>query len=184
MAWSCRAPSAWGSNMTGNLTKSQAANPGQKFYTDETWTVTNWATNTARSNTGFTAAPWVQLKSIRSNIYYGIDSSVADADKYKYVTMSALVSNLGIVLPPGVSGSTPVVTVLTTADDFTKAIITAQLNYFFPSSANQMNTCIVVRGQNQLPLMASGTYTPAGGGAPWDKTQILTYLRGNYIAKP
>ena len=79
--------------------------------------------------------------------------------------MSALASNTGMVLPAGVSGTDLAVNVLASGDDFTKTIITAQLNYLFPSTANQMNTCIVVRGQNQLPLMAGGTYTPSGGGA-------------------
>jgi hypothetical protein len=180
MAWNCRAPSAWGSHMSGALSASQAANPAQVGKKAETWTITNWATNTARSATGISAKPWDQLVATNTNLYYGITG--APTDKYKKVTLSALAANTGIVAPSGANGGSSVVDLLVSGDAFTKSLIVAQLNSLYPTSANQMNTCLMVNGQNQLKLMATGTYTPTSGGTPWDKAKIVTYLQNNYMA--
>jgi hypothetical protein len=179
MAWDCRAPSAWGSHMSGALSASQAANPAQTGKKAESWTITNWAGNTARSNTGITTPPWDKLKATYSNLYYGISDP---SNKFKKVTLSALVTNTGIVAPSGANGGSYVVDLLVSGDQFTKCLIVAQLNSLFPTSVNQMNTCLMVNGQNQLKLMATGNYTPSSGGTPWDKNKIVLYLQNNFMA--
>lgn len=166
--------------MSGALSASQAANPAQVGKKAETWRITNWAGNTQRTLTGITALPWDKLSATYTNLYYGING--APADKYKKVTLSALVANTGIVAPSGANGGSFVVDLLVNGDAFTKTMIVAQLNSLFPTAANQMNTCLVVNGQNQLKLMATGTYTPTSGGTPWDKAKIVTYLQNNYMA--
>ena len=180
MAWNCRAPSAWGSNMTNVFTASQKANPAHQGKIDETFRVRDWANNTVRSATTFTDKPWTLLANKCPNLLNGLTGT--PQDRWTLVTLSTLVSSTGITAPAGANTSATVRSILLGSDDFASAIITAQLNAKFPTTVNQMTTCINVRSINQLPLMAGGTYTPSTGGKPWDRSMIVNYLRANYMA--
>ncbi|MFZ4286758.1 hypothetical protein [Variovorax sp. HJSM1_2] len=191
MAWHCRTASAWGSNMTANLTASQKANPAHDGVVDECWAISNWCNNVARSDTGISSKPWDALKAKCSNLYNNVPAkdpitkkTIASSDKYKYVTVDSLVAACAIVKPNGCSGSSKVVDVLNNSgDDFSRCIIVAQLNYLFPTNANKIQWCAKdATGQNQLPKMATGSYQPNGLGTPWPKSKIVTYLRNNYMS--
>lgn len=191
MAWHCRTASAWGSNMTANLTASQQANPGHDSKGDECWAISDWCNNAVRGATGVSDKPWDALKKKCTTLYNNVPSkdpstgkAIATADKYKYVTVDSLAAACAIVKPSGCSGSAKVVDVLKSgADDFSRCIIVAQLNYLFPTSANQMQWCAKdAKSTNQLPKMAVGSYQPNGVGTAWDKTKITNYLRNNYMS--
>lgn len=192
MAWHCRTASAWGSNMDDTkLTASQKANPGHGSKGDECWAISDWCNNTVRNATGVNDKPWDALKKKCGNLYNNVPTkdpntqkTIATTDKYKYVTVDSLAAACAIVKPSGCNGSAKVVDVLKSgSDDFTRCIIVAQLNYLFPTSANQMQWCAKdVKGVNQLPKMAAGNYQPNGIGTPWNKDKIVQYLRNNYMS--
>jgi len=191
MAWHCRTASAWGSNMTANLTASQKASPAHDDVEDECWAISNWCKNEARSDTGISSKPWDALKNKCSNIYINVPAkdpstkkTIASADRFKYVTVDSLVSACGIVKPAGCNGGAKVVDVLNNGgDDFSRCIIVAQLNFLFPTARNNIQWCAKnAKGVNQLPLMAKGTYQPGGVGETWQKGKIVSYLRNNWMS--
>lgn len=176
LAWHCKSPSAWGSEQL-NPNTSLSHNE----YQDETWTITNWKGNTARSAVGTSMKPWDKLKSVYPSIY---DSSTKtnnafDYTKVKVSKLFSVVSTLG--RPSGLSDSTTIKTVLTSGTTFQKNIICAQLNYLLlsPLSLNQMESCIDF---SELKKMAAGSYSPPTlPGVTWNSTQIVTYLQNNYF---
>lgn len=183
LAWHCKSPSAWGSEQL-NPNTSLINNPGHNEYQDETWTITNWKSNTARSAVGTSMRPWDKLKSVYPSIY---DSSTKTNNAFDYtkVTVSKLfsvVSTLG--RPSGLSNSTTIKTVLTSGTSFQKYVICAQLNHLLlsPLSLNQMESCITFA---ELKKMATGVYTPPNmPNVTWSSTEIITYLKNNYYTAP
>jgi hypothetical protein len=190
MAWHCRTASAWGSNMTANLTASQKANPAHDDVINECWSISNWCKNEVRNATGIYIKPWDALKGKCGSLYNNVPAKdsrgqkITDANKFKYVTVDSLVAACGIARPAGCSGNSKVVDVLNNGgDDFSRCIIVAQLNYMFPTGPNKIQWCAKnAKGVNQLPLMASGNYQPGGVGETWQKGKIVSYLRNNYMS--
>jgi hypothetical protein len=172
LAWSCKSPSAWGSEAI-NPTTSLKTNAGHTSYADETWTISNWINNTTR--TQVTGSPWAGLISLYSSL-----GSVAN---YANITISQLV-NATQISNGGANGSSTVKSVLeSSGTPLQKHIIVAQLNFLVlsPRGTNYMERCLTL---NDLKTMASGSFQPAGVGKTWNSTDIVTYLQSNSIARP
>lgn len=159
LAWHCKSPSAWGSEQL-DPTTSLKTNQGHASYADETWTVTNWKTNTSRANLG---RPWKKLG------YYN--------GTWQQVKLSQLQSR-GVTIPTGVDTNTKVIDFLGSGTEFQKAIVVAQLNCILLSS---VRNCITL---GELNKMASGMYSPPHVDVTWYSTDILQYLQSNWIAVP
>ncbi|MBK7422851.1 MAG: hypothetical protein IPJ48_06975 [Propionivibrio sp.] len=170
LAWHCKSPSAWGSEQIDQTT-SLKTNAGHASWADETWTITNWKNNTARSYLG---TPWDKLYSTPP---VGFD--------FKNVKISDLKTKVsGFVKPAGVQKTSTVVWVLSNGTEFQKVMIVAQLNYFLLAPLappNDMDMCITL---TELQKMVSGTYTPPNLGKTWLSPDIIKYLKENYIVRP
>ena len=179
LAWHCQSPSAWGSEQI-NPNTSLKTNAGHQRYPDETWYITNWRDNVARSDTGTTLVPWEKLKSVYPSIY---DSTTKTSKKFDYtkVTIAKLVAVIPSIKVAGASGSALVKTVLTSGTDLQKSTIVAQLNYLLlsPYAANEIEECLAF---SDLQKMADLTYQPSGQSL-WSASTIKTYLYNNYIAR-
>ena len=179
LAWHCKSPSAWGSEIINPNTSLQT-NAGHQSYPDETWYITNWKDNVARSNVGFSGKPWDVLLSKYPALK---DASTTTSGKFDYtkVTVGKLKSTIGGFASTA-SSSDKVVTVLASGSDLPKSTIVAQLNYILlsPLAANQIESCL---SPQTLQAMANGTYSPPGSGQVWSTSQIKTYLYNNYIAR-
>lgn len=179
LAWHCKSPSAWGSEII-NPNTSLKTTAGHQSYQDETWYITNWRDNVARSSAGYGAAPWAVLQSRYTRIK---DASTTTSGKFDYtkVTMAKLMLAI-----PGLrctaSPSTLVKTILTNGSELQKSTLVAQLNYILlsPLALNQLESCLK---PDALQKMASGTYTPSGLGQTWNSAKIKTYLYENWIAR-
>lgn len=177
LAWHCQSPSAWGSEII-NPNTSLKTNAGHQSYPDETWYISNWAGNTARTGVSWlTSKPWSRF----FTLYPSIKSAVGGNSSN--VTIGML-SSIGIQVA-GVGASAKVRNVLGTGSGagtpFQKAVITAQLNFKTVSgySQNEMESCLAF---DQLQTMASGSYSPAELGVNWNQADIIRYLRENYFA--
>jgi len=177
LAWHCRTPSAWGSEII-NPNTSLKTNGAHQSYPDETWYISNWADNTPRSGVSWlTVKPWRRF----FTLYPAIQTAASNDSNN--VTI-AMLGSIGIqvagaiptakvraVLGTGAGAGTP----------FQKAVITAQLNYKAVSgyAQNEMESCVAFESLN---TMASGSYSPTGLGVNWHQTEIIQYLRENYFA--
>ncbi|MES2236931.1 MAG: hypothetical protein EPO47_00555 [Rugosibacter sp.] len=172
LAWHCKSPSAWGSEII-NPNTSLRTNEGHQSYPDETWYISNWANNTARGSVGYSALPWNKFFDKYSDIKNAVNSN------WKKVKISHLTSkgiNCGTA-----SQTAYACNVLTSGTSLQKATITAQLNYLIlsPLTRNEMEQCL---GFPDLQRMASGSYSPSGTGVTWTSDAIVKYLKDNWIA--
>jgi hypothetical protein len=172
-AWHCMSPAAWGS-IDANPNTSLKTNAGHQTYADETWYISNWKDNIARSATGTSSPPWdvffIKYPSIKS----------AASNKSSKVTI-AMLQGIGIQ-GAGADPNAKVRALLGTGTEFQKSVITAQLNYLTlsPLISNKMESCLAF---DKLTEMASGTYYPVGSGSPaWYADEIVRYLKENWIA--
>lgn len=177
LAWHCKSPSAWGSEII-NPNTSLKTNGAHQSYPDEAWYISNWANNTARSGISWlTATPWSRF----FTLYPTIKS--AASNNSSNVTI-AMLSSIGIQVA-GANSTAKVRAVLGTGSGagtpFQKSVITAQLNFKTVSgySQNEMESCLAI---DNLKAMASGSYSPAGLGVNWSQTDIIRYLSENYFA--
>lgn len=179
LAWHCKSPSAWGSEII-NPNTSLKTNAGHQSYPDETWYISNWRDNVARSSAGFTAKPWEVLYAKFPSIKDPSTSTSGQFD-YKKVTVGKLKSVIAGFASTANSNDN-VVAVLTSGSDLPRSTIVAQLNYILlsPLAANQMESCL---SPQALQAMAKGNYSPQGSGQTWSASQIKTYLYNNYIAR-
>ena len=173
LAWHCQSPSAWGSEQI-NPNTSLKTNAGHQSYPDETWYITNWRDNVARSATGTGDKPWVKLQ----KVYNGIGAANYD---YTKVTIAKLTSVIPSIRVAGASPTANVKSILTSGTNLQKSTIVAQLNYLLlsPYAANEIEQCLAF---SDLQKMADATYKPSGE-ATWTPTQIKNYLYNNYIAR-
>lgn len=181
LAWHCKSPSAWGSELI-NPNTSLAANAGHKSYTDETWTITNWVGNSSRNNFG---QPWAKLKAAYPSLY-DASTKTNNAFDYTKVTVLKLFSSVpNVVRPAGLLDTAKVKDVLTVGSDFQKYLIVAQLNYILLApllSPNDLDMCLSLA---DLQQMAKGSYSPQNmPGVVWGPAQIKDYLYNNWIVRP
>lgn len=182
LAWHCKSPSAWGSEII-NPNSSLKANAGHQSYPDETWYITNWRDNVARSSAGYNGKPWDVLRSKYPAINnLPAASAIKTSLDYTKVTIAQLQAAVPGIHVAGASSSAFVKNVLNSGTDLQKSTITAQLNYLLlsPLSQNQIEMCLPT---SALQKMADGTYKPAGLDQPWNASQVKTYLYENWIAR-
>lgn len=159
LAWHCKSPSAWGSEQLNPAT-SLATNQGHASYADETWTISNWRTNTGRAGLG---RPWQRL---------------GFGNNWTQVKLQKLEEKKGLVIPAGVDKHMTVVSFLTAGTGFQQTVVVAQLNGMLLSS---LGNCITL---SEIKQMARGTFSPPNVSVVWGPSEIVHYLRNNWIAVP
>lgn len=159
LALHCKSPSAWGSEQLNPAT-SLAANQGHAAYADETWTINNWRTNTARAGLG---QPWQRL---------GLGNN------WSQVKLKKLEEKKGVVIPAGVDKHMTVVSFLAAGSGFHQTVVVAQLNSMLLSP---LGNCITLP---EIKQMARGTFSPPNVSVVWGPSEIVDYLRNNWIALP
>lgn len=183
LAWHCKSPSAWGSEII-NPNTSLRTNAGHQSYPDETWYITDWRDNIARSSAGYGNKPWAVLQSKYPALKNNAPPSapIKTSLDYTLVTIAQLQAVIPGLRSAGALASAKVKTVLSTGSDLQKSTIVAQLNYILlsPLAANQLEMCLPPAALQQ---MADGTYKPTGTGQAWDSAKIKKYLYENWIAR-
>lgn len=186
LAWHCKSPSAWGSELI-NPNTSLKTNDGHSSYADETWTISNWVANQSRNNFG---KPWAKLKSKFPALK---DSSTTSTDNqgrtyfdFTKVTVKKLFTSVsGLARPSGLTDNAKITEVLNLGSDLQKYTIVAQLNYILlaPLGApNDLDRCLTLQ---DLQRMASGSYSPSNmGSVTWGPMEIKDYLFNNWIVRP
>jgi hypothetical protein len=169
LAWNCKNPSAWGSNVVASQ-KANASNVAREY---ETWYISNWkncnGTNTSMGN------PWAALKAKWSAL----------PANFKDITLGNL-RNVNAIsqCPRNYGDSTKAYTLICSSDSFAVSILVAMLNCAVGPSQAIIKGCVSSSsGVNQLNAMALLQYTPPGGLTPWTETTIKKYLYENWIAR-
>lgn len=186
LAWHCKSPSAWGSEII-NPNTSLKANAGHQVYADETWTITNWKNNSGRtainlSNGTDAGTPWGELKRLIPSLKN--NETKNSAGKFDYTLVR--VRHLGLIpdfVNPGFNGDSFVKDVLT--DNPSQAstyILVAQLNYFVLRNARFDNGIDQCLKDGQLKQMALGNFKE--GGNSWDFEKIKLFLSENWVVRP
>jgi hypothetical protein len=190
LAWHCKSPSAWGSEII-NPNTSLANNAGHTAYIDETWSIDNWKTNTPRIAVDLAdgtdaGAPWTELCKAFPGFKTNTTCSPWNAGhkkqvfNYQLVTVDILVTTCGFVKPAAISGST-LVKDLSSGADATYALI-GQMNYAVLKLARFKNDIDMCLKDGQLGMMASGQYTE--NGQPWTMSKVRDYLYNNWVVRP
>jgi len=162
-AWHCNSTSAWGSAQLAPTTSTTARNTAHEL-TDECWSITEWVNNTSHGSLG---QPWPHLGC----------TTTSQINNY---TVGTLYKPYGGI-PVGLTASNLLMNKLKNGTQFQKYMLVARLNAKFVSS---VGTCLRNNLTDQLPLMASGTYSPPNlPGVVWDQAEIIQYLDSNWIVK-
>jgi hypothetical protein len=162
-AWHCNSTSAWGSAQLAPTTSTTARNTSHEL-TDECWSITEWVNNTSHGSLG---QPWPHLGC----------TTTSQINSY---TVGTLYKPYGGI-PIGLTGSNLLMNKLKNGTQFQKYMLVARLNAKFVSS---VQTCLRNNLSDQLPLMASGTYSPPNlPGVVWNEAEIIQYLDSNWIVK-
>lgn len=186
LAWHCKSPSAWGSELI-NPNTSLKTNDGHGSYADETWTISNWVSNESRNNFG---KPWAKLKSkfpaLKDSSTTSTDSRGSTYFDFTKVTVKKLFASVsGLARPSGLTDSAKMTDVLSMGGDLQKYTIVAQLNYILLAplaSPNDLDKCLTLQ---DLQRMASGSYSPSNlGTVTWGPMEIKSYLFNNWIVRP
>ena len=183
LAWHCRSPSAWGSEQINPNTSLKTNDGHTTLYPDETWTISNWVSNTARNNFG---QPWVKLKQKFPSLIDPSTKNNRGVFDYTKVSVKKLFDTVtGLGRPTGLSDTATVKYILSNGTDLQKYTIVAQLNYVLLaplSSPNDLDKCVTLLDLRQ---MASGSYSPPNMvNVTWGAQDIVDYLFNNWIARP
>ena len=188
LAWHCKSPSAWGSEII-NPNTSLRNNPGHASYIDETWTISNWKSNTPRFGSGIdddgvTGAPWSGLQSVCPGLYNDQTKTRGTSGKfyfdYRKVTVGHLVAYVPGFVNPGFPQNLLVKDV--SPGDLKTYPLIAQLNYIVLKQVKFSNGIDDCLKDGQLAQMASGTYMEKG--ATWSLAKVRDYLVNNWIVRP
>lgn len=163
-AWHCNSTSAWGSAQLAPTTSTTARNTSHELG-DECWTISEWVYNRSHGSLG---QPWPRL---------GCNTST-QINKY---TVGTLYKPYGGI-PTGLTSSNLLMNKLKYGTQFQKYMLVARLNAKFITS---VQTCLSNNLTDQLPLMASGTYSPPNlPGVVWNEADIIQYLSSNWMVQP
>ena len=179
MAWSCNTASMWGSvqGMANSAyTRSRVSN--QTLWADDTYTKANWVSNNSWTG-GLPASPWTAI---------GCNASASGRWK-NFKTL--LISDVIGASIAGVDSTQLLWNFLnTTGDEYKSLMVVAWLNYKTLVVKNNtspgLGKCLVPQSTNTLVWMGqvgSGTVTGPDGRS-WNKDRVVTYLKGNYVARP
>ena len=161
-AWHCNSTSAWGSAQM-NPKASVTARETSHEIGDECWSITEWCNNTNHSGLG---QPWSRL------------GCTTTSQINAYTVAKVYASSGGI--PLGLTGSNLLMDKLKNGTQFQKYMLVARLNCNYVPN---VQTCLRYNLTDQLPLMASGTYSPPNlPGVTWNQADIIQYLDSNWIA--
>jgi hypothetical protein len=162
-AWHCNSTSAWGSAQLAPTTSTTARNTAHEL-TDECWSITEWVNNTSHGSLG---QPWPHL-------------GCTNNPQINNYTVGTLYKPYGGI-PVGLTASNLLMNKLKYGTQFQKYMLVARLNTKFVSS---VQTCLRNNLADQLPLMASGSYSPPNlPGVVWNQAEIILYLDSNWIVK-
>ena len=162
-AWHCNTTSAWGSAQLAP-TASTTGREGGHEIGDECWSITEWCNNTVHGSLG---APWPHL---------GCNNTT----QINAYTVGTLYQPYG-GMPTGLSSSNKLMDKLKNGTQFQKYMLCARLNAKFVTN---VQTCLRNNLVDQLPLMASGTYSPPNlPGVVWNQTDIMNYLTANWMVQ-
>jgi hypothetical protein len=170
LAWHCKSPSAWGSELI-NPNTSLKTNEGHQAYVNETWTIANWRNNQSRAGLG---KPWDVLKARYGNLFSNGEYNKVKVKKL-YETITA------IKRPSGLGDRTKIVDVLANSNSFQAYIIVAQLNHLL-LAASGWDNCLTL---DEINEMATGSYSPGNSqDVVWLSDDIKKYLYENWIVRP
>jgi len=163
-AWHCNSTSAWGSAQLAP-TASTTARTGSHEIDDECWSITEWCNNTSHGSLG---QPWPRLGC----------STTTQINAYKVGTLYAPYGGI----PLGLTGNNYLMDRLKNGTQFQKYMLCARLNAKFVAN---VQICLRNNLTDQLPLMASGTYSPPNlPGVVWNQAEIIQYLSSNWMVQP
>jgi hypothetical protein len=168
-AWDCNSTSAWGSAQI-SANQSTTARNDKNELANECWTLTNWRDNTSRASLG---QPWIQL---------GCSTDSSKSSYYKKYTLEDLYG-AGGRCPDGLTTSDRVWDKLkagTQATDFQRYLLVAKLNSRLITNVRK---CLMSNNVDQLSKMGSGSFQPPNlPNVTWNQSDIIQYLKSNYIA--
>lgn len=187
LAWHCKSPSAWGSEVI-NPNTSLVNNAGHQSYIDETWTITNWKTNTPRTGRNLgsnivTGKPWEELLSVCPGLSNDETKTKDSNGEYVFDYSKVKIKHLVTYVPvinPGFNNTGQYVKDLLTTNKLYALI--AQLNYVILKQVRANNGIDDCLRPGQLEDMARGTYME--NGASWTLQKVKEYLYNNYIVRP
>jgi hypothetical protein len=163
-AWHCNSTSAWGSAQLAPTASTTARNTSHEM-TDECWTITEWVNNTSHGSLG---QPWPHLGCTTSS-------------QINAYTVGTLYKPYGGI-PTGLTTSNLLMNKLKYGTQFQKYMLVARLNAKFVPT---VQTCLRNNLTDQLPLMASGSYSPPNlPGVVWNQAEIIQYLSNNWMVQP
>lgn len=189
MAWHCNTASTWGSAQgmsNSSYTRSQDA---ARLFPDETYTLNNWLNNTKRST--LAANPWQQAP-LNRNVM-----STGDAAYFKFMTVGQLLSGTGATSIAGINNGDTVWSILngsakkprapfngtyvtgsSSCGEFQKLMLVAWLNYRVLNAT--LSKCLKPGTTNVLISFGNNTYVGPKGA--WGQTDVVKYLKKNWIA--
>lgn len=188
LAWHCKSPSAWGSEII-NPNTSLKNNAGHASYIDETWTISNWRDNTPRTGNGLeddgvAGKPWSELLLACPGLYSDATKSKNKRNSYYFdfrkVTVAHLVAFVPGFVNPGFATTKLVKDVL--SNDAKTYALVAQLNYVVLKNVKFSNGIDDCLREGQLAQMATGTYME--NGQAWDLQKVKDYLYNNWVVRP
>ena len=188
LAWHCKSPSAWGSEII-NPNTSLKNNAGHASYIDETWTISNWKNNTPRTGNGLeddgvAGKPWNELKTACPGLSNDETKSLNKKGRYFFdyrkVTVAHLVSYVPGFVNPGFGAATLVKDI--SSNDVKTYALVAQLNYVVLKNVKFSNGIDDCLREGQLAQMATGTYME--NGKAWDLHKVKEYLYNNWVDRP
>jgi len=163
-AWHCNSTSAWGSAQLAPTTSTTARNTSHEIG-DECWTITEWVNNTSHGSLG---QPWPHL-------------GCTNTGQINAYTVGTLYKPYGGI-PTGLTTTNSLMNKLKYGTQFQKYMLVARLNAKFVPN---VQTCLRNNLTDQLPLMASGTYSPPNlPGVVWNQAEIIQYLSSNFMVQP
>jgi hypothetical protein len=132
---------------------------------DECWTITEWVNNTSHGGLG---QPWPHL-------------GCTNSGQINAYTVGTLYKPYGGI-PTGLTTTNSLMNKLKYGTQFQKYMLVARLNAKFVPN---VQTCLRNNLTDQLPLMASGTYSPPNlPGVVWNQAEIIQYLSSNWMVQP
>jgi hypothetical protein len=163
-AWHCNSTSAWGSAQLAPTTSTTARNTSHEM-SDECWTITEWVNNTSHGGLG---QPWPHL-------------GCTNSGQINAYTVGTLYKPYGGI-PTGLTTTNSLMNKLKYGTQFQKYMLVARLNAKFVPN---VQTCLRNNLTDQLPLMASGSYSPPNlPGVVWNQAEIIQYLSSNFMVQP
>ena len=163
-AWHCNSTSAWGSAQLAPTASTTARN-GAHQTDDECWSISEWCNNTSHPGIG---QPWAALGLTKQK----------DINAYSCASLYAKSGGMCT----GLKSTDSVLAKLQGGTQFQQYMLCARLNANLRST---VAACLKTNAADQLPLMASGSYSPPNlPHVTWNQAEIIQYLSSNWMVQP